>query len=130
MRIAFLCAALLCAAPATAAPMGAAEFERYTQGKTLHFIESGVLYGAERYFEGRKVEWSFLDGRCKSGEWYPQDGYICFTYEDRGTPQCWEFEREGRGLIATFKGQGQALELYSAEPSPEHLYCMGPDTGV
>lgn len=113
-----------------AAPMGAAEFESYTEGKTLYFIESGEKYGAERYLPDRKVEWSFLDGRCKTGEWYPQGDAICFVYEDRPDPQCWHFENTGRGLRASFLGEDSSTELYEARQSDEPMYCMGPDVGA
>lgn len=134
MRSAFICLAVLSATPATGAPMGAEAFESYTQGKTLYFSEGGEAYGAERYLSGRKVEWSFLDGKCKSGEWYPDNGAICFVYEDRPDPQCWEFEKTDRGLRATFLGGGdegtQSTELYEASQSDKPMYCMGPDVGA
>lgn len=115
---------------ALAAPMDGAEFEAYTTGKTLYFSEGGQAYGAERYLPNRKVEWSFLDGRCKSGAWYAEGRAICFVYEDRPDPQCWEFEQTGRGLKATFLGDGQTTELYEAQQSDEPMYCMGPDVGA
>ena len=64
------------------AEMSAAEFEAYTEGKTLYFGQSGAPYGAEIYHENRRVQWSFLDGHCKEGRWYEADGLICFVYED------------------------------------------------
>lgn len=130
VRYALICAALLSAPPAIAAPMDADAFENYTEGKTLYFSEAGSAYGAERYLPGRKVEWSFLDGRCKTGEWYPANGAICFVYEDRPDPQCWEFEKTANGLRATFIGGDQSTELYEAEQADEPMYCMGPDVGA
>lgn len=118
------------AALAHAAPMNGDEFEIYTEGRTLYFSESGARYGAERYFPGRKVEWSFLDGKCKSGEWFAQERAICFVYEDSPDLQCWEFERTKNGLRATFLGDGQSTELYEADQTDEPMYCMGPDVGV
>lgn len=120
----------LSAVPALAAPMDAEAFDTYTQGKTLYFNDGGETYGAERYLPGQRVEWSFLDGRCKSGEWYQDGNAICFTYEDRPDPQCWEFEKTARGLKATFLGSGETTELYEARQSDEPMYCMGPDLGV
>lgn len=114
--------------------MSAAEFEAYTTGKTLYFKENGQAYGAERYLPGRQVEWSFLDGRCKMGQWYPEGPAICFTYEDTSDPQCWIFDRQGNRLKAEFVGQGTdqggGTVLYEAEQTDEPMYCMGPDTGV
>ena len=62
-------------------PMTAAEFEAYTNGKTLYFNNQGETYGAERYFDKRRVEWSFLDGVCQQGRWFEAGrDYICFVY--------------------------------------------------
>ena len=70
-------------------PMTAAEFEAYTNGKTLYFNNQGETYGAERYFDKRRVEWSFLDGVCQQGRWFEAGrDYICFVYEDTVDPQC------------------------------------------
>jgi len=48
-------------------PMTAAEFEAYTNGKTLYFNNQGETYGAERYFGKRRVEWSFLGRGMPAG---------------------------------------------------------------
>lgn len=130
LRAFALIALLIFSLPLHSAPMDAADFEAYTNGKTLYFSESGEAYGAERYLPDRKVEWSFLDGRCKQGEWYPDNGAICFVYEDRPDPQCWTFEKTARGLRATFIGSDQSTELYEAQQSDEPMYCMGPDVGA
>jgi hypothetical protein len=130
LRIAVLISLGLNVTTANAEPMPANAFEDYTTGKTLYFSEGAEPYGAERYLPGRKVEWSFLDGRCKTGEWYPQGEAICFVYEDRNEPQCWEFEATANGLRATFMGETQSTELYEAQASDEPMYCMGPDVGV
>ncbi len=130
LRPAVIFAAATLAAPIFAAPMDASAFEAYTKGKTLYFSEAGEAYGAERYLPGRKVEWSFLDGKCKTGEWYPDQGAICFVYEDRPDPQCWHFEATQRGLKATFLGSDESTELYEAKQSDEPMYCMGPDVGA
>ena len=98
---AFLCA--LCAQPVAAQDMmSAAEFDAYTRGKTLFYGRGGDAYGAEIYHENRRVQWSFLDGVCKEGEWYEEAGLICFVYEDNPDPQCWSFVEGTRGLIARF----------------------------
>lgn len=127
----FLSFALILSAFAShAAPLSGSSFEKYTTGKTLFFRENGQIYGAERYLPGRRVEWSFLDGQCKQGEWYEQNGAICFVYEDRPEPQCWEFEKTSTGLRATFLGETQSTELYEAEQVDEPLHCVGPQIGV
>jgi hypothetical protein len=130
LRALVFCALALGGSASHAAPLSADAFEAYTTGKTLYFSEDGEIYGAERYMPGRRVEWSFLDGQCKSGEWYADGPAICFVYEDRPDPQCWEFERTATGLRATFMGDAQSTELYEAEQVGEPLYCVGPKLGV
>ena len=133
MKTLSLCAALTisCAAPLAAqSKMSAAEFDAYTQGKTLFYGQNGQAYGAEIYRENRQVEWSFLDGECKAGEWYEQDGLICFVYEDNPDPQCWSFEQTPRGLIARFRNEPDTTELYEAEDVAEEMICLGPKVGV
>ncbi|QFS81804.1 hypothetical protein FIU97_03350 [Roseivivax sp. THAF40] len=110
-------------------PMDAEAFEAYTSGKTLTFSESGHPYGIERYLPDRRVRWSFLDGECKDGLWYPEDDRICFIYEDNLTPQCWRFYREGAGLRAIFGDEETGTELYEAGEEAE-MTCLGPDVGV
>lgn len=113
-----------------ASPMNADEFDRYTQGKTLYFYSQGQAYGVERYKKDRRVTWSFLDGECREGEWYPQGRFICFVYEDNPDPQCWTFFREPGGLRALFEDNPQGTELYEASDSDEPMLCMGPEIGV
>ncbi|WP_171207731.1 MULTISPECIES: hypothetical protein [unclassified Ruegeria] len=123
--------ALICAQAAAAqSPLSADEFDAYTQGKTLFYGFEGQIYGVERYLPNRRVIWSFLDGQCKEGIWYEQQGQICFVYEDRSDPQCWVFTETGRGLLAQFEGDPQATELYEAEDIGEEMVCLGPDVGV
>lgn len=109
--------------------MSAEEFDRYTQGRTLYYGQEGQLYGVERYLPGRRVIWSFLDGRCKEGRWYEEAGEICFVYEDEPRPQCWSFSRGASGLIAEFS-DGTGAALYEAEDIGGKMVCIGPDTGV
>ncbi|WP_299292359.1 hypothetical protein [uncultured Tateyamaria sp.] len=130
LRIALiLCAAM--AAPVAAEPMSAAEFEAYVTGKTLFYGRDGRSYGAEIYRENRRVTWSFLDGECKDGYWYNEGRNICFVYEDRpGDPQCWSFEQQGGGLVATFENDPASTELYEAQDVGEEMVCLGPKIGV
>lgn len=121
----------LAALPVRAEPaMSAEAFDAYTRGKTLFYGTEGQLYGVERYLEGRRVIWSFLDGDCRRGEWYEDRGQICFLYEDRADPQCWSFEKGAGGLIARFENNPEATELYEAEDIGEEMICYGPDVGV
>tara|TARA_B100002049_G_C16006238_1_gene343778 strand:+ start:226 stop:672 length:447 start_codon:yes stop_codon:yes gene_type:complete len=124
--------ALICAflpLPALA-EMSAAEFEAYTQGKTLYYGQSGAPYGAEVYHKDRRVQWSFLDGRCKEGRWYEAEGLICFVYEDDPNPQCWSFTESTSGLVARFENDPTQTELYEAQEQNDPLLCIGPEVGV
>lgn len=124
-----LCA--LCALPAAAQDtMSAAEFDAYTRGKTLFYGRGGDAYGAEIYHENRRVQWSFLDGECREGEWYEADGLICFVYENNPNPQCWSFVEGSRGLIARFENEPNTTELYEAQDQGQEMLCLGPKVGV
>ena len=108
-----------------------AGFDATTQGQTFVFSLDGEAYGAEQYLPGKRVNWSFLDGRCLAGRWWEEAGKICFAYEDRpGESQCWDFWGVGEALRARVAEPGSEGRIYSAELSPEPLYCMGPDAGV
>ncbi|WP_099827170.1 hypothetical protein [Oceaniglobus indicus] len=130
----FACTVALAVALPVAAqdqsPLSAAEFESYTTGKTLYFNAGGMAYGVEEYRPGRRVRWSFLDGRCKDGEWYPEGEQICFVYEDGTGPQCWTFFQGSNGLRARFMGDPAGSELYEARDTDEPMVCMGPDVGA
>ncbi|KRS12323.1 hypothetical protein XM53_11810 [Roseovarius atlanticus] len=110
--------------------MSAAEFDAYTRGKTFYYGAQGAPYGGEEYLENRRVRWSFLDGRCQEGEWYEDDGLICFVYEDKPDPQCWSFQRSGGGLLAQFENDPAQTQLYEMEQTGEPLHCLGPEIGV
>lgn len=111
--------------------MTAEEFDAYTRGKTLFYGSNGQAYGAEIYHDNRRVQWSFLDGQCKEGEWYKNDaGLICFVYDDTPDPQCWSFTRGARGLIARFENDPNTTELYEAQDMGEEMICLGPKVGV
>jgi hypothetical protein len=123
--------AIVIAAPLAAqSTMTAQEFDAYTRGKTLFYNSNGQTYGAERYLENRRVEWSFLDGECKPGQWYEDNGQICFTYDDNPDAQCWTFQLGNGGLIARFENATPTTELYEAEDIDEKLLCLGPRIGV
>jgi hypothetical protein len=130
MRHVALLLALCAALPVAAETMSAAEFDAYTQGKTLFYAQGGQAYGAEVYYENRRVQWSFLDGECKEGEWYEDSGQICFVYDDNPSPQCWSFVESAGGLIARFEGSSTGTELYEADDRGEEMLCLGPKVGV
>ncbi len=131
MMVRTLILGCLLAAPATAqSPMTAEAFDAYTRGKTLYFGFDGEAYGVERYLEGRRVIWSFLDGKCKEGVWYEEAGQICFIYEDRLDPQCWTFRESAGGLIAQFENDPDGTELYEAQENDDDMLCYGPEVGV
>jgi len=110
--------------------MTAEEFDAYTRGKTLFYGRDGSSYGAEIYHENRRVEWSFLDGECKEGEWYEEAGLICFLYEGNPDPQCWSFTRGTGGLVARFENRPDTTELYEAQDNGQEMLCLGPKVGV
>jgi len=134
MRRALLAVPILTAlaAPAPGAEqMSAAEFERYSTGKTLFYATRGQPYGAEQYLSGRRVIWTFLDGECREGVWYETNGQICFRYEgDPDDPQCWSFYRATAGLMARFENDPEETELVEVHQSREPLICTGPDVGA
>ena len=108
-------------------PLTAEAFDALTRGRTYHYAEDGVPYGAEDYLDDREVIWSFLDGECMRGRWYPAGEAICFVYDNLDAPQCWLFFDEG-GLRARFLGGGPDLtELHRSRQS---LACLSPDVGV
>lgn len=132
MRRLVLIPLCLCALPALAGdgPMSADAFDAYTRGRTLFYGTGGQSYGVERYLDGRRVIWSFLDGDCKRGFWYEEAGQICFLYEDRSDPQCWTFRQGAGGLTARFENDPEATELYEVEDLGEEMLCLGPKVGV
>ncbi len=128
----YIAALLIFLAAPTAAQdlLSAEEFDAYTRGKTLFYGQNGRAYGAEIYYDNRRVEWSFLDGECKTGEWYEDRGLICFVYEDNPNPQCWSFTKGATGLIARFENNPNTTELYEADEIGEEMLCLGPKVGV
>ena len=131
VSVALFCSLLLLPATALAETrLGADAFDRYTKGKTLFYGFDGEAYGVERYLPGRRVIWSFLDGDCLEGQWYEDAGQICFVYEDRSAPQCWDFSVGPGGLTARFEGDPTATELYEAHEIGQEMICHGPEVGV
>lgn len=130
IRALTLCAVLASAVPALAQdPMTGVEFDAYVTGRTLMYGTGGDPYGGEDYLPGRKVRWSFLDGRCLEGEWYEDEGSICFVYTDNPRPVCWTFYETATGLTAYLDDDANQV-LYETGVSEEPLFCLGPDVGV
>ncbi len=107
-----------------------AEFEAMVSGHTLTYSINGQVYGAEEYLDGRRVTWSYLNGDCAEGVWYPQGTQICFAYDGLPSPQCWQFYESDGQLSARFENDPLATELYELGRTTEPLVCLGPDVGV
>ena len=131
MRV-FIVLFILLFEPAFAAerPLSAQEFERMVTGKTFSYATGGAPYGAEEYLDNRRVTWTFLDGECIEGKWYPAGDQICFVYDALPDPQCWVFFERGGQLAARFAGQSQMTDLFETSEQSEPLYCIGPEIGV
>ena len=112
------------------APITPQEFEARVTGKTLTYSSGGRPYGAEEYFEGRRVRWSFLDGECQEGHWYVSGPQICFIYEDIAEPQCWQFFSKGGKMIARFENEPIQEEIYETSKHDDPLMCLGPKVGA
>ena len=110
--------------------LSGADFDAFTKGHTLYYSQNGEVYGAESYFDGARVRWSFLDGKCLFGRWYETGDQICFDYGAEFDIQCWRFFKGKKGLIAEFAGDDNSLSLYEAYRTPSPLECPGPDVGV
>lgn len=110
--------------------MSGAEFDAYTKGKTLHFLNNGQQYGVERYFPGNRVEWSFLDGECQTGFWYQSEEMICFEYDENPTPQCWVFSIQNNKLMGVFEGDTSNTVLVEDQGRADPMLCLGPKIGV
>ncbi len=125
-----LCLAAACGAAGAETPLSAAEFEAYTTGKTLTYTALGQPFGVEEYLENRRVRWSFLDGECQDGTWYPAGELICFAYEGIAEHQCWSFFRGASGLRALYRNDPAQTEVYETRASDEPMLCLGPKVGA
>ena len=110
--------------------MSAGAFEAYVTGKTLSYSTGVGPFGAEDYLDGRRVRWSYLDGECFEGIWYPMGDLICFAYDEIPEPQCWSFFLTNDGLFARFENRPGGTELYEKNELMEPLQCLGPRIGV
>ncbi len=110
--------------------MTPSEFERFVEGKTLHFSLNGKPYGAEQFFAGRQTTWQFTGDACVKGIWFPQGAQICFFYEGADQRQCWLFlQKDGKYFARSVNG-ADGLVLEMTEESDKPLQCPGPDVGV
>lgn len=126
-----ICIALLVAGPALAEdPIGAEEFDSYTMGKTLVYGNDAGPYGIEEYLPGRQVRWSYLDGDCVEGSWFPEGDAICFRYETYGRTQCWHFFQSEAGISARPAEEPEGSTLYEISRSQGPMICKGPEVGV
>ncbi|WP_299818454.1 hypothetical protein [uncultured Jannaschia sp.] len=130
-----LCLFLLCATamPALAQRVVSAdEFARMVTGKTLRFDRDGSAFGAEQYFEDKRVIWAFESGQCQRGIWFAnRAGEICFVYDTSPEPQCWSFLEGTDGRFrARLADDPAASDLVTREIGSEPLDCPLPDLGV
>ncbi|MCB1394564.1 MAG: hypothetical protein H6898_04815 [Rhodobacter sp.] len=118
-------------APAQTAMTGA-QFEAYTQGRTLSYSFQGTPYGIEQYLPNHRVRWAFVGQECQDGVWYERNGTICFLYDAApDAEQCWTFHETDHGMRGVFQGPGgPSTELYEVEQSDVPLTCQGPNVGV
>ncbi len=125
------CIALCLAAPLSAEEIMAPDaFEAFTSGKTLYFSKKGEPYGAEQYFEDRRVIWTFFNGQCERGAWFAEDDQICFVYETQDRAQCWHFLETDSGKRARVIGADPEDDLTVEGQNTRDLTCPGPGVGV
>ncbi|MFY0692011.1 MAG: hypothetical protein JXR14_08855 [Paracoccaceae bacterium] len=110
--------------------LSAEEFDRFTTGTTLYFARRGTAYGAEQYLSGRRVIWTFLDGTCQRGLWYPEGDGICFQYEGQPDAQCWHFLETRTGKSARVIGDDPRNDLRVVGQNTAPVECLGPQVGV
>lgn len=106
------------------------QFEAFTNGKTVYFARHGKAYGAEQYLRNRKVIWAFSDGECSFGEWFAQGDQLCFIYEGRLNPICWNFVETDAGRAVRVVGDDPANDLVIVGSDTENLNCAAPNVGV
>jgi hypothetical protein len=125
--------AAMAAAPAAAErAVSPEEFDALTAGTTWHFERRGVPFGAERYFEDRRVVWAFEGGACQRGIWFANTaGEICFVYDSDPAPQCWSFlEMPSGAFHARLPGAPPADDLVAVDVDDAALDCPLEGPGV
>jgi len=108
------------------------EFAAMVTGKTLDFDRFGEPFGAEQYFDDKRVIWAFEGGQCQRGIWFANTkNEICFVYDENPEPQCWEFiEMPGGAFHARSVGSDPSADLVTSSVGTEPLDCPLPDLGV
>ena len=110
--------------------ISAERFDAFSKNTTLYFNRRGAPYGAEQYFEDRRVIWTFLDGRCERGAWYNEGDTLCFVYETQNEAQCWTaLEISGKKHIRVL-GDDPGNDLVVVGQDTANLSCPGPGVGV
>jgi len=131
--LALLFAAGPAAGPAAAERIVTAEeFAQMVTGRTLRFDRFGEPFGAEQYFEDKRVIWAFEGGECQRGIWFENvSGQICFVYDSEPEPQCWDFlETDGGAFHARPEGAEPETDLVTRRFTTDDLDCPLPDLGV
>lgn len=112
------------------APLSAEAFDALTKGRTMTWAEFGQVYGVEQYLPDRRVRWTVLGDDCKTGHWYAEGPAICFQYDDRPDPVCWEITQGQTGLLARHTASPPGTDPVVIEDSFEPMACFGPEVGV
>lgn len=124
MRTAIL-AAILAGSTATAqSAMTEREFDAYATGYAITYqtVATGII-ATEEYYPGNRVRWQVEGGECLDGTWYAAGRDICFLYEERTTPVCWQMIPTDGG-ITVYPGQNNVYEAWiSINRTKEELSC-------
>lgn len=128
MLRAALCLACLPAAAGAETRMSSAEFESWSNGRTLEYYIDGALWGSEMHLADRATIDADAGGACRSGHWYPAGDDICFVYDSSPGPYCWRFLRDGDQIIAEYVGDALS-ESISVTLSDAPIPC-DPGVGV
>ena len=121
---------LVAGAASAQPPMSPEEFEAWATGRTLDYSLDGRILGSEAYLPGREVMDADTGGPCRSGNWYPKAGAVCFVYRNLPGEHCWRFWREGEAVWARPLTADRDTPAQSVTPAAGPLACPGPDVGV
>lgn len=112
-------------------PLSGPEFDAFTIGKAYAYARNGVTFGTEAYQPQQRVLWLGADGVCLAGEWFAQDGQICFVYDidATGVPRvCVPIFASGQDLRAAETDGSEVTGLQSA--LPDLSACPDPQVGA
>lgn len=115
---------------ALAQPISPNEFDALSQGRTLYFRDGVQGFGAEQYFDNRRVRWMYADGTCTDGFWYAEGDALCFVYEHAPDPQCWLMDRLNDQISARRSEYEDNSPIVVERIDDKPLSCPGPDLGV